>query len=304
MKRFFIRRLLLTIPVVLGVATLVFSLIHLIPGDPVDVILGESAMPAQRQELRHQLGLDKPLTTQYWDFLKGLAQGDLGRSIYSRQSVSQIIAERYPNTILLGLAAMGVAILIALPLGISSAMKQYSLVDNLSMFLALLGISLPNFWLGPMLIIVFAIWLDWLPVSGIGTPAHVVLPAITLGTAMAAILTRMVRSSLLEVINDDYMRTAQSKGLSFRWAVIRHALRNAMMPVLTVMGLQTGSILAGSIITEWIFAWPGIGRLTIMAINSRDYPTVQGCVLVIACSYVLVNLITDIAYALLDPRIR
>jgi peptide/nickel transport system permease protein len=304
MKRFFIRRLLLTIPVVLGVATLVFSLIHLIPGDPVDVILGESALPAQRETLRRQLGLDKPLSTQYWDFLKGLAQGDLGRSIYSRQSVSQIIAERYPNTILLGLAAMGVAILIALPLGISSALKQYSLVDNLSMFLALLGISLPNFWLGPMLIIIFAIWLDWLPVSGIGTPAHVVLPAITLGTAMAAILTRMVRSSLLEVIRDDYMRTAQSKGLTFRWAVIRHALRNAMMPVLTVMGLQTGSILAGSIITEWIFAWPGIGRLTVMAINSRDYPTVQGCVLVIACSYVLVNLITDIAYALLDPRIR
>lgn len=304
MKRFLIRRLLLTIPVVLGVATLVFSLIHLIPGDPVDVILGESAMPAQREELRHQLGLDKPLSTQYWDFLKGLAHGDLGRSIYSRQSVSQIIAERYPNTILLGLAAMGVAILIALPLGIFSALKQYSLVDNLSMFLALLGISLPNFWLGPMLIIIFAIWLDWLPVSGIGTPAHVILPAITLGTAMAAILTRMVRSSLLEVIQDDYMRTAQSKGLSFRWAVIRHALRNAMMPVITVMGLQAGSILAGSIITEWIFAWPGIGRLTVMAINSRDYPTVQGCVLVIACSYVLVNLITDIAYALLDPRIR
>ena len=304
MKRFFIRRLLLTIPVVLGVATLVFSLIHLIPGDPVDVILGESAQPAQRETLRRQLGLDKPLITQYWDFLKGLSKGDLGRSIYSRQSVSQIIAERFPNTILLGLAAMGVAILIALPLGIFSALKQYSLVDNLSMFLALLGISLPNFWLGPMLIIIFAIWLDWLPVSGIGTPAHVVLPAITLGTAMAAILTRMVRSSLLEVIRDDYMRTAQSKGLSFRWAVIRHALRNAMMPVLTVMGLQTGSILAGSIITEWIFAWPGIGRLTVMAINSRDYPTVQGCVLVIACSYVLVNLITDIAYALLDPRIR
>ena len=228
----------------------------------------------------------------------------MGRSIYSRQSVSQIIAERYPNTILLGLAAMGVAILIALPLGIFSALKQYSLVDNLSMFLALLGISLPNFWLGPMLIIIFAIWLDWLPVSGIGTPAHVVLPAITLGTAMAAILTRMVRSSLLEVIRDDYMRTAQSKGLTFRWAVIRHALRNAMMPVITVLGLQAGSILAGAIITEWIFAWLGIGRLTVMAINSRDYPTVQGCVLVIACSYVLVNLITDIAYALLDPRIR
>jgi peptide/nickel transport system permease protein len=172
------------------------------------------------------------------------------------------------------------------------------------MFLALLGVSLPNFWLGPMLIIIFALWLDLLPVSGIGTPAHVILPAITLGTAMAAILTRMVRSSLLEVIRDDYMRTAQSKGLTFRWAVIRHALRNAMMPVLTVMGLQAGSILAGSIITEWIFAWPGIGRLTVMAINSRDYPIVQGCVLVIACSYVLVNLITDIAYALLDPRIR
>lgn len=304
MKRFFLRRILLTIPVVLGVATLVFSLIHLIPGDPVDVILGESALPAQRETLRRQLGLDKPLTVQYVDFLKGLTQGDLGRSLYSRQSVSKIIGERFPNTMLLGFAAMGVAILIAVPLGIFSALKQYSFIDNLSMFLALLGVSLPNFWLGPMLIIIFALWLDWLPVSGIGTPAHVILPAITLGTAMAAILTRMVRSSLLEVIKDDYMRTALSKGLTFRWAVIRHALRNAMMPVLTVLGLQTGSILAGSIITEWIFAWPGIGRLTVIAINSRDYPIVQGCVLVIACSYVLVNLITDIAYAFLDPRIR
>jgi peptide/nickel transport system permease protein len=304
MKRFFLRRILLTVPVVLGVATLVFSLIHLIPGDPVDVILGESALPAQREILRRQLGLDKPLTVQYVDFLKGLVRGDLGRSLYSRQRVSQIIGERFPNTVLLGFAAMGVAILIAIPLGIFSALKQYSFIDNLSMFLALLGVSLPNFWLGPMLIIIFALWLDLLPVSGIGTPAHVILPAITLGTAMAAILTRMVRSSLLEVIRDDYMRTAQSKGLTFRWAVIRHALRNAMMPVLTVMGLQAGSILAGSIITEWIFAWPGIGRLTVMAINSRDYPIVQGCVLVIACSYVLVNLITDIAYALLDPRIR
>jgi len=304
MKRFFLRRILLTVPVVLGVATLVFSLIHLIPGDPVDVILGESALPAQRETLRRQLGLDKPLMVQYVDFLKGLTRGDLGRSLYSRQSVSHIIGERFPNTLLLGLAAMGVAILIAVPLGIFSALKQYSFIDNLSMFLALLGVSLPNFWLGPMLIIIFALWLDLLPVSGIGTAAHVILPAVTLGTSMAAILTRMVRSSLLEVIRDDYMRTAQSKGLTFRWAVIRHALRNAMMPVLTVLGLQAGSILAGSIITEWIFAWPGIGRLTVIAINSRDYPIVQGCVLVIACSYVLVNLITDIAYALLDPRIR
>ena len=304
MRRFFLRRLLLTIPVVLGVATLVFSLIHLIPGDPVDVILGESALPAQREVLRRQLGLDRPLTDQYLNFLKGLARGDLGRSLYSRQNVSGIIAERFPNTILLGAAAMGVAILIAVPLGILSALKQYSFMDNLSMFLALLGISLPNFWLGPMLIIIFAIWLDWLPVSGIGTPAHLVLPAVTLGTAMAAILTRMIRSSLLEVIQDDYVRTARSKGLTFRWAVIRHALKNALTPVVTILGLQAGSILAGSIITEWIFAWPGIGRLTVMAINSRDYPTVQGCVLIIALSYVLVNLVTDIAYAFLDPRIR
>lgn len=304
MRRFLLRRLLLTIPVVLGVATLVFSLIHFIPGDPVDVILGESAIPAQREVLRKQLGLDKPLTSQYIDFLGKLAQGDLGSSLTSRRSVSQIISERFPNTLLLGAAAMGVAILIAIPLGVLSALKQYSFIDNLSMFFALLGISLPNFWLGPMLIIVFALWFDWLPISGMGTAAHLVLPAITLGTSMAAILTRMVRSSLLEVIRDDYIRTALSKGLSFRWAVVRHGLRNAMMPVLTILGLQAGSILAGSIITEWIFAWPGIGRLTIMAINSRDYPTVQGCVLVIALCYVLVNLLTDIAYALLDPRIR
>ena len=304
MKSYLIRRLLLTIPVIIGVVTLVFWLIHLIPGDPVELMLGETASIADKLSLRHQLGLDKPLLGQYLDFILGLTQGNLGHSLHTDQPVLQVILQRLPATIWLSLAAITVALLICLPLGIASAMKQYSLIDNGSMLLALLGISIPNFWLGPMLIILFAIKLDWLPVGGRGSLAHFILPAITLGTAMAAILTRMIRSSLIEVAQEDYIVAARAKGLSRLKVYLKHALRNALLPVVTILGLQLGSLLTGSIITETIFAWPGIGRLTITAINSRDYPLVQGCILVVALGYVFINLLTDLAYAWIDPRIR
>jgi peptide/nickel transport system permease protein len=304
MRSYLIKRLLLTIPVVIGVVTLVFWLIHLIPGDPVELMLGETAQAADKLSLRRQLGLDKPLLRQYLDFISGVAKGDLGHSLHTDQPVLQVILPRLPATIELSLAAIVVALLICFPLGIASSLKQYSLIDNGSMILALLGISIPNFWLGPMLIILFAIKLDWLPVGGRGGLAHLILPAITLGTAMAAILTRMIRGSLIEVSQEDYIVAARAKGLSRLKVCLKHALRNALLPVITILGLQLGSLLTGSIITETIFAWPGIGRLTITAINTRDYPLVQGCILVIAISYVFINLLTDLAYAFIDPRIR
>ena len=304
MKTYLFKRLLLTIPVVLGVVTLVFFLIHMIPGDPVEVMMGETAQAVDKQHLRHELGLDKPLGEQYVDFLVNISCGDWGQSLHSKRPVLEAIAARLWPTVGLALAALVVALGIALPLGIAAAIKQYSAVDNFSMFLALLGISMPNFWLGPMLIIVFAILLDWLPVGGYGGLAHLILPAITLGSAMAAILTRLVRSTMLEVLQEDYIVTARAKGSGELRVLVKHALKNSLLPVITIVGLQLGSLLTGSIITETIFSWPGIGRLIIQAINARDYPLVQGCVLVIALSYVLINLLTDLAYAYVDPRIR
>ncbi|MGA1876339.1 MAG: nickel ABC transporter permease [bacterium] len=301
---YILKRIFWLFPVVLGVITLVFLLIHLIPGDPVDIMLGENARSLDKQILHHELGLDKPLLNQYVDFLKKIGRGNLGKSLHSQQPVLAIILEKYPATLELMLAAILVALAISLPLGILSALKQYSFMDHASLFLSLLGISMPHFWLGPILILLFSIKLGWLPVSGRGGPSHVILPAITLGTAMAAILTRMVRSSLLEVLEDDYITTAKSKGLSFKRVILKHALKNAFIPVLTVVSLQIGALLTGSIITEMIFAWPGLGRLTIQAIYTRDYPLVQGCVLIISISYVVVNLLTDLAYTVIDPRIR
>ena len=304
MRNYLIKRLLLTGPVILGVVTLVFFLIHLIPGDPVEVMMGESAQAADKQRLRHELGLDKPLPEQYGNFLSGLVRGDWGKSLHSKRPVLEAIAARLTPTLVLALAAVLIALGISLPLGIAAAVRQYSLVDNLSMFLALLGISIPNFWLGPMLIIAFAIKLDWLPVGGYGGPSHLILPALTLGSAMAAILTRLVRSTMLEVLQQDYITTARAKGVGEFIVLLKHALKNALLPVITIVGLQLGSLLTGSIITETIFSWPGIGRLIIQAINARDYPLVQGCVLVIALAYVFINLFTDLAYAWVDPRIR
>ena len=288
----------------LGVVTVVFLIVHLIPGDPIEIMLGEQALAVDREALRHEMGLDKPIHLQYVAFLKGLVRGDLGQSLHTKQPVLTSIARRLPATIELAAAAMAVALLLAIPLGLLAAYKKDSLVDQGSMLFALLGISMPNFWLGPLLIIVFSLKLGWFPVSGRGSLAHVVLPAITLGTAMAAILTRMTRASMLDVIQSDYITAARAKGVRESLVVLKHAFRNALIPVVTIVGLQIGGLLAGSIITETIFAWPGIGRLTIQAINARDYPLVQGCVLIIALGYVLVNFATDLLYGLIDPRIR
>jgi peptide/nickel transport system permease protein len=302
-KRYLLQRLLLLLPTLLGALTLVFFLIHLIPGDPVEVMLGETASAADKEELRRTLGLDRPLITQYGGFLSSFAQGDLGRSLYENQSVGDLIFARLPATVELTLCAMSVAILIAFPLAILAAVNKDSWLDRTALLFSLLGLSVPNFWLGPVLMIVFSIQLGWLPVTGRDHLTHLVLPSITLGMAMAAILTRILRSSLLRTINEDYIQAARAKGLSERRLWLKHILRNALISVITIMGLQFGGLLAGSIITETIFAWPGIGRLTIQAIQTRDYPLVQGCVLVIATAYVLVNFITDLFYSLVDPRI-
>jgi peptide/nickel transport system permease protein len=304
MHRYLIRRLLLTIPVLLGVATLVFSLIHFIPGDPAQAMLGEGAAPEDVAQLRERLGLDRPLLVQYGSFLKGLTRGDLGVSLRNDQPVLQQILERMPATAELAFASMAVAVLIALPLGIIAAVWRGTVVDYGAMTLSLVGISVPNFWLGPLLAIVFAVELGWLPVGGRGTLAHLVLPAATLGAALAAILARMTRASLLEELREPYVLAARAKGVSRTRAVLHHALRNSLIPIVTILGLQFGVVLTGAVITETIFAWPGIGRLLIQSISFRDYPTVQGCVLLIAVTYVAVNLMTDLTYGFLDPRIR
>jgi len=302
--RFLVRRILLTIPVVLGVATLVFSLIHLVPGDPVQAMLGESAAPADITELRGRLGLDRPLVVQYGRFLAGLAKGDLGTSLRTNQPVAAAIGERLPATFELALAAMALAILFAVPLGIIAAVRAGTHVDHAATTLALIGISMPNFWLGPILAIVFSVMLGWLPVSGRGTLAHLVLPAITLAAPLSAVLARMTRASVIEELRELYVLAARARGVSHVHAVLRHAFRNSLIPIVTVLGLQFGAVLTGAVITETIFAWPGVGRLLIQSIGFRDYPIVQGCILLIAVTYVSMNLVTDLVYGLLDPRIR
>jgi peptide/nickel transport system permease protein len=299
MLRYLVRRLLLTIPVLLGVATLVFLLIHFIPGDPAQAMLGEGASQEEIEQLRTRLGLDRPLIVQYGAFLSGVMRGDLGVSLRNDQPVARQIVQRMPATAELAFASMGVAVLVALPLGIVAAVWRGTAIDVGAMTLSLLGISIPNFWLGPLLAIVFAVQLGWLPVGGSGTPAHLVLPAVTLGAALAAILARMTRASLLEELSEPYVLAARARGVSRARAVLHHAFRNSLIPIVTILGLQFGAVL-----TETIFAWPGIGRLLIQSIGFRDYPTVQGCVLLIAVSYVGVNLLTDLTYGFLDPRIR
>jgi len=299
-----LRRILSTAGVVLGVAVLVFLLIHLIPGDPVDVMLGESAQPADREALRHALGLDQPVLTQLLHYLQGVFTLNLGQSLHSQQPITALLAERIPATVELAVVALGVTLLLAVPLGLVAAAHRDTLWDQGAMTFSLLGVSIPNFWMGPLLILVFALWLGWFPVSGREGPGAVVLPALTLGTSLAAILARMIRSSVLEVLGEDYIRTAYAKGLSRRRVLLRHALPNALLPVITVLGLQLGTLLAGAVITETVFSWPGIGLLTIEAIQSRDYPVVQACVLLIALTYVVINSLTDLLYAVIDPRIR
>src|SRR4051794_11676951 len=304
MIRYLIRRLLLTIPVMLGVATLVFALIHLVPGDPAQAMLGEAAPQADVIKLRHSLGLDQPLLMQYRTFLVGLAHGDLGMSFRYNAPVTAQIREKFPNTAALALAAMAFAILFAIPLGVLAAVFRGTFIDHAAMTVALAGISMPNFWLGPLLAILFAVRLGWLPVSGIGGFSHLILPAVTLGAALSAILARMTRASVLEELRELYVLAARARGLSGARAVVRHAFRNSLIPIVTIVGLQFGAVLTGTIITETIFAWPGLGRLLIQAISFRDYPLVQGCILFISVTYVFVNLLTDLAYGWLDPRIR
>jgi peptide/nickel transport system permease protein len=304
MARYVLRRLLLLVPVTWGVSTLVFFLIHLTPGDPVDVMLGETALPAAREALRRTLHLDQSVPEQYLQFLQRLITGDLGMSLFSREPVAAKVLKALPATIELAAAGLAVALIIALPLGVLAAVRQGSGLDHGSRFVALLGVSIPNFVLGPLLILAFAIQLNWLPVSGRGSFAHLLLPALTLGMALAGILSRMVRASLLEVLGQEYIRTARAKGLSEGQVILRHGLMAALVPVITIVGIQCGALLAGTIITETIFAWPGLGRLTLQAIQARDYPLVQGCVLIISFGYVVVNAATDLVYAYVDPRIR
>lgn len=299
-----LRRLLMIVPVLWAVVTLVFLLIHLVPGDPARQLVGENATEEQVQKVRADLGLDKPLLTQYTDYWTGLFRGDWGENHVTLQGVFSRISSRYPATIKLTLASMLIAILISIPLGVTAATHRGTFIDGLSTFTALLGISLPSFALGPLLILIFSVELGIAPVSGAGGIANLILPSITLGAALSAILTRIVRSSVLEELGEDYVRTARAKGLPERTVVYKHVLKNGLIPVVTVLGLQFGVLLAGAIITERIFSWPGVGSLLIDSINERDYKLTQGCILVIAATYVLVNTATDIAYRFLDPRIK
>ena len=304
MTRYLLIRALYAFAVIWLVVSVVFLLIHLVPGDPILQMLGEGAPAADIAATRHAYGLDVPLGQQYLHYWNGVLHGDLGPSLRFNQSVTSLILHRYPYTLQLTLAALLVAILISIPAGVRSAQQRGKWDDKLLSVVSLFGLSFPNFALGPILILFFAIKLGWLPVSGSGALANLVLPAITMGGALAAILTRMVRTSMLEELGQDYIRTARAKGLPERTVVYRHALRNAMLPVLTVLGLQFGALLAGAIVTEKIFSWPGIGRLTVDAIGNRDYFLVQGCILTIGLTYVMVNFLTDLLYSVANPRIR
>ena len=304
MLRYVLTRLLYTLPVIWLVVSLVFLLVHLVPGDPIAQMLGEGTPGADLAAARHAYGLDLPLGHQYVNYWKGVLHGNLGTSFRYNQSVTQLLSQRYPSTLQLTVAALVVAILLSIPAGVHSARTRNQWDDRTISVVSLFGLSFPNFALGPILILVFSIKVGWLPVSGAGSFANLVLPAVTMGSALAAILTRMVRTSMLEELSQDYIRTARAKGLNETTVVYRHALRNAMVPVITVLGLQFGALLAGAIVTEKIFSWPGIGRLTVDAISNRDYYVVQGCILAIGLTYVLVNFLTDFVYSVLNPRIR
>ncbi|MFZ3331635.1 MAG: nickel ABC transporter permease [Candidatus Acidiferrales bacterium] len=304
MIRYISLRLLFALPALWLIVTMVFLLAHIVPGDPVAQMLGEGARADDLQQLRHTLGLDVPIPLQYERYLKGMLHGNLGESFRFQQPVTKVILEHYPATLELAAVALGVCILIGIPAGVLAAHKRGEKTDHAVGVLTLFGLSLPNFALGPVLMLVFSVILGWLPVAGRGGVSHLVLPAFTLGAALAAILTRMVRTSVIEELSADYVRTARAKGVSEAGVLFRHALRNALIPILTILGLQFGALLAGTIVTETIFSWPGIGHLTVQAITARDYPLLQGCILLIAVSYVFVNLLTDLVYAVVDPRVR
>jgi ABC-type dipeptide/oligopeptide/nickel transport system permease component len=304
MIRYISRRLLFAIPALWLIVTLVFLLAHIVPGDPVQQMLGEGARAEDLQQLRHSLGLDMPVLAQYRHYLAGVLRGDLGESFRFQEPVTSVVLSHYPATLELAIVALLVCAAIGIPAGLLAAERRGTSADRAVGLFTLLGLSVPNFALGPVLILVFSVIFGWLPVSGRGGLSHLILPAITLGSTLAAILTRMVRTSVIEELSSDYVRTARAKGLSPSAVLFRHAFRNALIPILTILGLQFGTLLAGAIVTETIFSWPGIGRLAVQAIGARDYPLLQGCILLIAVSYVLVNLLTDTVYALVDPRVR
>ena len=300
----FLKQLLSFATVIFGVLLLTFLLIHAVPGDPVEVMLGESASVADRQALRADLGLNQPLIQQFGQYLTALSRGDFGKSIHTKTPIIELIKARYPATLKLALLSLLIGLGIGIPLGIYAALKAGHWQDLVVTLVSVRLSAMPAFWLGPILMLVFAVWLGWLPVSGMDSCTSIILPALTLGFGLSAILTRMTRTSLLEVLNDDYIRTARAKGLSEPTVIVRHALRAALLPIITIVGLQMGSLLAGTVITETIFSWDGIGRLLVESIEKRDYPVTQACVLVVALSYVLVNLFTDILYRFTDPRVR
>ncbi len=304
MTTYIIKRIMLAVPVLIGVIVLVFFMVRLTPGDPAVVLAGEHATAEQVEAMRAQYNLDKPLHIQLGIFFQDLARGDLGRSTRSRAPVSVELMARLPNTIILMVSAMIIATLVGTITGVISAVKQYTVFDALAMLLALIGISIPVFWLGLMMMIIFSVNLGWFPAAGSGTWSHLVLPSIALATVPTAIISRMTRSSVLEVLRQDYIRTARSKGLHERTVIISHALKNAIIPVITVVGLQAGTLMGGAVLTESVFNWPGLGRLMINSILARDYPVVQGAVLLMAVSFLLINLLVDILYVVFDPRIR
>jgi ABC-type dipeptide/oligopeptide/nickel transport system permease component len=296
------KRLLGIFPVVFGVLALTFLLVHLVPGDPVDVMLGDSASVADRVSLRTELELDQPILVQFGHYLNKLAHGDLGRSIHTKTPIIELIRARYPATLQLALFSLAIGLILGVPLGIFAALHAGKWQDFLVTIVSVRFSAMPAFWLGPVLMLIFAVWLGWLPVNGMESHTSVVLPALTLGLGLSAILTRMTRTSLLEVLHEDFIRTARAKGLPETTIILRHALRAALLPIITIVGLKMGSLLAGAVITETIFSWNGVGKLLVESIEKRDYPVTQACVLIVALSYVLVNLITDLVYGLTDPR--
>lgn len=304
MLTYVIRRLLLALPVLVGVSALSFSLLHFVPGDPVDIMLGDQATAADKDVLRRELGLDRPFGDQMASYFKGLVKLDLGTSLHSRRPVWEEIAERVPATFELTAIAMLIALGIGIPLGVLASVYRHTLFEKFTLLYGLLGMSTPGFWLGPMLILLFAINLDWLPVSERGGPEHVILPALTLALSLSAILTQVTRASMIEVVREDYVNVARAKGSGPLRLWFKHALANAMMPIITIIGLQFGALLTGTVIVETIFDWPGVGTLLFQSIQQRNYPLVQGCVLFIAFTYVAVNLLTDLAYAAANPKVR
>jgi peptide/nickel transport system permease protein len=313
-RRYVVRRLLLLVPVLLGVSIIIFMVLHLSPGDPAEIMLGSQATQADLERLRSELGLTEPLYVQYLHWLGLVVRGDLGRSIWMKRPVLGEVLGRFKATLVLTGAALVLSTVIGLALGIASAIRPNSLLDRLSGVASLFGASMPVFWLGIVLMVIFALWLGWLPASGMFAPygggdlrdllVHLALPAVTLAAASVTIIARLTRSTMLETLGQDYIRTARAKGVVERAVVLRHGLKNALIPIVTVVGVQAGYLLGGAVLTETVFAWPGVGTLMVQGILARDFPLVQGCVLVVALSFVLINLAVDLLYAWLDPRIR